>query len=127
MARGGGSGRGGVTFHNLPVFKRRITDFKPKVDAVIAANVEYKGIQTLGHCKMNAPWTDRTTNARSGLGVEFEHVPGFRHGFAIYYSVPYGIFLELRWSGRFSIVIPTIKTVMPGLIGSIRAGIAALR
>lgn len=109
------------------MFARRVRDFGPKVDAIIAGNVRYKGTQVLGYVKSSAPWTDRTGNARQGLGVEFLHMPGLKHGFSVYYSVPYGIWLEVRWSGRYAIVTPTLKTVMPGLVGSIRAGIAALR
>jgi hypothetical protein len=57
--------------------------------------------------RSNAPWTDRTGNARQGLNTQVEGSPDeialiFAHG------VFYGIFLELRNSGRFAVVNPAL-------------------
>lgn len=58
--------------------------------------------------KTNAPWTNRTGNARRTLSTDTEKgdeqtVINFRHG------VEYGIWLELKNGGRFSIVSPTVR------------------
>lgn len=59
------------------------------------------------YAKTNAPWTDRTGNARQGLhgGVELraenELVLFLSHG------VEYGIWLELANAGKYAIVGPT--------------------
>lgn len=71
-----------------------------------------------------APWTDRTGNARQGLYTEVQpptaaQVTGMielilRHG------VEYGEFLELRNSGRFAIINPTLDTAAPRIWADIR-------
>ena len=58
--------------------------------------------------KANAPWTDRTGQARAGLHAEViasdnTFVLSMGHG----QNVEYGIWLETRFNGRFAIVIPT--------------------
>ena len=56
--------------------------------------------------KTNRPWTDRTGNARRGLQsyvvTPDDIVIRLIHG------VYYGIFLEFRGAGRYSIIRPTI-------------------
>lgn len=59
--------------------------------------------------KQNAPWTDRTGNARQALYTFVEQmqeavVVNLSHGQGIYY----GLFLETRNAGRFSILAPAI-------------------
>lgn len=64
------------------------------------------------HMKSNAPWTDRTGNARAGLFSRAEtEASGARIVFG--HSVYYGIFLEARWSGRYAIVLPTLEEMGP--------------
>lgn len=55
--------------------------------------------------KANAPWTDRTGDARKGLRVDVEREGDtircvFRH------TVDYGFWLENRWNGRFAVIGP---------------------
>lgn len=53
--------------------------------------------------KSNAPWTDQTSNARNGLQTIPFH-QGKTHGYHLAHGVPYGIFLEVRWDGRYGII-----------------------
>jgi hypothetical protein len=58
--------------------------------------------------RQNAPWTDRTSNARNGLfGKETSDAAKYR--ITYYGTVPYQIFLEVRWDGKYSIIVPTVK------------------
>lgn len=62
----------------------------------------------VAYMKSNAPWTDQTGNARNGLnGVVEADNEGV--SIVLFHSVPYGVFLETRWSGRYSIIMPTVK------------------
>lgn len=90
------------------------------MDRAIHGAVEYSGAAALASAKSNARWTDRTGNARNGLGVEFSHVPMVKHGFALYHGVPYGVWLELKWSGRYGIIKETVQRAFPALMASIR-------
>lgn len=62
--------------------------------------------------KQNAPWTDRTGNARQTLWAEaFDFadvvVLAFGHG------VSYGVFLELANAGRYAVITPALDYFAP--------------
>jgi len=60
------------------------------------------------HMKTEAPWTDRTGAARSGV-LASDTSSGDEFSILLAHAVKYGIWLELMQAGRFSIVTPTIK------------------
>lgn len=64
--------------------------------------------------KGGARWTDRTGNARAGLVTD-----STREGnvFTLYFAsmASYGIWLEIRWSGKYAIVGPVMKDVAKSL------------
>jgi hypothetical protein len=64
------------------------------------------------YMKLNAPWTDQTTNARNGL-IARAFQEGDTVGIDLAHSVAYGIFLEVKWSGRYAIIEPTIQAMGP--------------
>ena len=65
-----------------------------------------------GYAKSNAPWTDRTGNARQGLhgGVDTD---GDRFVLYLSHGVEYGIWLELAHGGNYAIVRPTADAHLP--------------
>jgi hypothetical protein len=62
--------------------------------------------------KSNAPWTDQTGNARNGLRARAEH-SARSSKVVLSHSVPYGIWLEVRWSGRYAVIGPAIERFAP--------------
>lgn len=64
------------------------------------------------YAKINAPWTDQTGNARAGLAAR-AYRDGKEIGIIIYHQVPYGIWLETRWNGKYAIINPTIEHMGP--------------
>lgn len=60
------------------------------------------------YAQSNAPWTDRTGEARQGLETEV-----YRRGttlvLELYHTVDYGIWLETIQSGTFAIIMPTLE------------------
>jgi hypothetical protein len=68
--------------------------------------------QVANHMKTNAPWTDRTGNARNGLAAQ-PYDEGDAVGIVLYHQVSYGIWLEVRWGGRYAIINPTIDVMGP--------------
>lgn len=56
----------------------------------------------------NAPWDDRTGDARAGLDTQVDH-HGFRVDIYLFHTVDYGIWLEIRWGGIYAIIIPTLE------------------
>lgn len=64
------------------------------------------------YMKLNAPWTDRTSNARNGLAAR-AYREGKEIGIVLYHQVDYGIWLEVKNEGRFAIIQPTIDAMGP--------------
>lgn len=85
----------------------RLAEFWPKIDLALRGVMQYHEPQVEAYMKANAPWTDRTTNARNGLGAK-AFVDDRNHGIIVFHSVPYGIWLEVANNGKYRILVPTI-------------------
>ena len=76
--------------------------------SALAALMEFQAPRVQGYAQTNAPWQDQTGNARQGLtaraGSNEEE-----HFIDLFHTMPYGIYLETRWSGRYQIIAPTIQ------------------
>ena len=80
--------------------------------------MRYHATRARGYARKNAPWTDRSTNARNGLFAEASSA-GSMHRITVGHTVPYGIWLEVRWSGRYAIIRPTIDHEGPEVMASV--------
>lgn len=93
-----------------------------KLNRNIAAVMERESIQAENWMKSNAPWKDRTSNARNGLRCNYTG-SGDGHTMDFFHSVPYGIWLEIRFEGRNAIIGPALEhfapRVMSGIEGSL--------
>lgn len=83
-------------------------EYLERKKAGLYALLDNWGGQLEGYAKTHAPWMDRTGHARQSLhgGVESagdELVLYLSHG------VDYGIWLELKNSGKYAIVRPTVE------------------
>jgi hypothetical protein len=90
-----------------------------QTDRGVAGVMEYWDSRIESHMKLGAPWTDRTGNARAGLFAKAGHDPGRRHWIDLGHRMPYGIWLEIRWNGRYAIVLPTLITYGPKIMGTL--------
>lgn len=59
--------------------------------------------------KNNAPWTDRTANARQSLHAWVEELSKDTVNLYLSHGVSYGIFLEVRFAGQYAIIWPTLE------------------
>lgn len=71
------------------------------------------------YAKDNAPWNDRSGDARGGLTATFEE-DAVSPKIYLSHSVDYGVWLEIRWNGLYAVIMPTIEDMGPGLIREIR-------
>lgn len=96
-----------------------------KMDLAVRGTMEFFAPEVENHAKVNAPWTDRTANARNGLAAQSFTTVGGSHGIVLYHQVPYGIWLEVKRSGEYAIIMPTIRhmgpVVMAGLVKLLEA------
>lgn len=93
--------------------------FNARADRAITAAIGYHASRGQTYARQNAPWKDRTTNARNGLFAKAERdAPVYR--IIIGHSVPYGIWLEVRWAGRYQIIRPTIDHEGPEVMKTVQ-------
>jgi hypothetical protein len=71
------------------------------------------------YAKSNAPWADRTGAARDGLTAE-GYFRLTQYTIVLYHTVDYGIWLEIRWNGRYAIIMPTIEAMGREFMGEIQ-------
>lgn len=57
--------------------------------------------------KNTAPWTDQTGAARNGLAARY-YSDNDSKGIVLFHQVPYGIWLEVRFDGRYAIINPAL-------------------
>jgi hypothetical protein len=64
------------------------------------------------YAKDNAPWEDRSGEARNGLRALGEQRLT-KYTITLFHTAEYGIWLEVRWDGRYAIIVPTIEAMGP--------------
>lgn len=74
----------------------------------------------------NAPWKDRTGNARSGLSAATRHVRKVSHSLILFGRMPYNIWLEVRFQGRYAVIIPGLIDQGPKLMRTLNKLFARL-
>jgi hypothetical protein len=84
--------------------------------------MDFQAPKVQDYARSNAPWTDRTSNARNGLFAQSQgELSTGRIEIRLYHTVPYGIWLEIRWAGKYATIYPTIvnegQRIMGGLNG----------
>lgn len=95
---------------------------EPAIDAGVDLAFDTMVPVAESHMRTNAPWTDRTGNARGGLKAQ--HVPQSNgHTLFLFHTMPYGIWLEVRWSGRYAIIAPSVKQLGPDLMKRVTASV----
>lgn len=92
-------------------------------DAAEETFLEY-AIEILNYAQDNAPWADRTGDARHGLDVDV-YQQGDEVVLDLFHTVSYGQWLETIQGGEFAIIMPTLERFAPevfGAAGGITAG-----
>lgn len=64
--------------------------------------------ELVDYARKNAPWNDRTGDARQGIETEVR-LENRSLEIDLYHTIEYGIWLEIRWGGRYAIIIPTVE------------------
>lgn len=100
--------------------------FETKIHARLEAITHYAAADMEAMAKSNAPWRDQTSNARNGLRGIPVIVPGKSYEAVLAHSVPYGIWLEVRWAGKYAIIMPTIRAESVKMAAMLRGVIGGL-
>ena len=103
-----GSGTSGIIWVRNEI-SPHLMELPSKLRKQIAKEFAAEAPKVQEYMKRNAPWQDRTGDARAGLtavyvGDRFVE----RSVIRLSHGVPYGIFLETRNAGRYAIIVPTL-------------------
>ena len=85
------------------------------IERAVTQLLKFYEKQIENHMRTNAPWKDRTGNARQALFAQFKTVVKllllieFGQGHAI----DYGVYLEFSNAGKYAIVNPTLDIFAP--------------
>jgi hypothetical protein len=112
--------RGVFDFDSLTPNLQRLL---PRVDAAVSIAFDAIEARAVTYARENAPWTDRTGNARNGLQAKHVSEPMVVHKLVVFHTMPYGVWLELRWSGRYAIIGPTLFHMAPELATAVAAAV----
>lgn len=74
--------------------------------------------QMVAKAKRDAVWEDQTGNARNGLAGRVDVLLPSVYALTLYGSVPYQIWLEVRFAGKYAIIMPTIRAYYPIVLAS---------
>lgn len=112
--------KGIFTYDSLTPNMRRLL---PAIDA--AVDLVFDSMEAVAESKMRngATWTDRTGNARNGLTAKHESTPMVEHQLTLFHQMPYGFWLEVRWSGRYAIIGPVMLDIAPDITKRIAVAI----
>lgn len=102
------------------VLGERATEYRENLLAAIHELLDVFGGQVVASAKSGAPWTDRTAHARQGLQHRIRD-EGAVLALVLYHSAEYGIWLEVRWGGRWSIIMKTLQLFYPRLMAALAA------
>jgi hypothetical protein len=100
----------GVTWTKTPedAWGELATAYASEIHKGVYAICQYYAAQAANWMKANAPWTDRTSNARQALYTEVEQVVNQMVALILSHGVEYGIFLETLNAGRYAIIGPAL-------------------
>lgn len=94
------------------------------------ATAIHQGVKTLaerysveieGWMKENAPWIDRTGNARQTLYSEVTDIANEAVIIILSHGVEYGVFLELAHAGSYAVITPALDHFIPRIWRDVRA------
>lgn len=113
-------------YFNDREIRNNISELKPKLRRAIEAAVGISATEGQSRLKIDAPWSDETGAARAGLHT-IENNQGDRFSIIFAHAVHYGIWLEVRWSGKYEVIMPTVVSEGRALMGRVDGIMGRLR
>jgi hypothetical protein len=99
--------------------RREMQRAPDRVDAFLASTITRYAPVSEAYMKTNAPWTDRTGNARQGLHAVPEREKLRYYMVVLAHAVSYGIWLEVKSNGEYEIIDPTMRHIGPLMMQSV--------
>lgn len=90
--------------------RQRIGEYGRASKDALYALAQYWAPNLEAYAKANAPWTDRTGNARQGLqGRAYQTSDAVIIALGHSPTINYGLWLEVLHQGRYAIIMPTLE------------------
>lgn len=87
--------------------RRNLQNLPRRAHSFLAQATEYQTLKTETYARSKARWTDRSTNARNGL-TAIADVADKVYQIHVFHKVSYGVYLEVRFGGRYAIISETV-------------------
>lgn len=97
-----------------------LATFQHDADRYIQRAKEEAAVRGETALKLEAPWSDRTGNARRGLWAE-PYGDAERGGLRMGHSAEYGVYLEESNGGKFQVIMPVLLKTARALMESMMA------
>ncbi len=115
-----------IEWSGLPQMDAKLLAYVGKVQEALTKIAEYFAPILESSAKENAPWTDRTANARQSLRayIGTDAPAGYPSSqqlakevveLFLSHGVEYGVNLETGFAGRFAIIYPTLQQHAPDI------------
>lgn len=98
----------------------------PEWDDVAAKAFEEASDRIENAAKNDAPWADRTGDARAGLEARVSNDNG-EVVLTLYHTVEHGLWLEVIQNGRFATIMPTLERYAAETFAKAEAEVANAR
>src|SRR5687767_14986848 len=98
-----------VQFSGVEQVTARMSVYELQVLLAIRQVGNYFAAKFETYAKENAEWEDQTGNARQGLHAFVEELARDSVQLFLSHGVTYGLWLEVKWAGRYAIIWPTIE------------------
>lgn len=114
------AGNGPITvkwINPIEDLQKSIVQYGDRVIVAILSIAQYIATKAQNEMRHNAPWTDRTGNARNAL---FSMAQMASTDLVIIYlshgsAIEYGIMLETGYGMKYAIIVPTMQRLLPQL------------
>lgn len=98
----------------------------PEWDDVAEKIFQKAAADVRSEAQNNAPWADRTGDARAGLDTNVTNDAGLIE-LGLFHTVDYGLWLEVIQNGNFAIIMPTLESTAPRVFAEATAAVANAR
>jgi len=98
-----------MQWDGLDAIQQRMDAYGRAVLAAVRNVATYWSPIVEAEAKANAPWTDRTGQARQGLRGFVEDLSATSVALYLSHQKEYGIYLELAYQARYAIIMPTLE------------------
>lgn len=103
-----------------------LEDLRPRIKLAVDGVMQYWASKAVSDMRSRAKWDDQTGNARQGLGAQVVSTPA-QTVLILYHSVPYGVWLEIRWSGKYAVIGPTMNNIAPQVAAMLSQALVRLQ